>query len=103
MQDRVWREGRMRLAGITRHMSSCISSRERGRRDTRSAKPMLGADRLRAKIELRSDRVLAYLCGAQHAVEKQVEVMGHLLGALARPDVQRLGGTLRLLKRCAFR
>jgi hypothetical protein len=48
---------------------------------------MLGAERPRAKIELRSDRVLADLRGAQHAVEQQVEVMGHLLGALARPDV----------------
>jgi hypothetical protein len=47
--------------------------------------------------------VLADLGGAQHAVEQQVEVVSHLLGALARPDVQGLGGSLCLLQRGALR
>ncbi len=42
--------------------------------------------------------VLADLRGAQHAIEQQVEIVGHLLGALSGPDVQRLRGTLCLLQ-----
>ena len=38
-----------------------------------------------------------------HAVEQLVEVARHLLGALARPDVQRLRRALRLLQRGALR
>jgi hypothetical protein len=40
--------------------------------------------------------------GSQHAVEQLVEVASHLLRALARPDVQRLRGALRLLQRRAL-
>jgi hypothetical protein len=36
--------------------------------------------------------------GAQHPVEQLIEVAGHLLRALARPDVQRLRGALCLLQ-----
>ena len=37
-----------------------------------------------------------------HALEQQVEVARHLLGALAGPDVQRLRRALRLLQRRAL-
>lgn len=41
--------------------------------------------------------------GADDAVEQLVEVGGEFLSGVARPDVQGLGGALRLLQRRAFR
>ncbi len=40
---------------------------------------------------------------ADDAVEQLIEVGRELLSRVARPDVQRLGGTLSLLQRCALR
>ncbi len=79
----------MRLACTIRHRFSCISRGKRGRYENGLGQRMLEAGGSRTTIELRlgGDRVLADLRGAQHAVEQQVEVVGHLLGALTRPDV----------------
>lgn len=79
---------------------ACISDGKRGCCESGMCQRMLGAGGSRTTIDrlLGGDRVLADLRGAQHAVEQQVEVMRHLLGTLTRPDVQRLGRTLRLLK-----
>lgn len=46
---------------------------------------------------------LAKLGRPHDALKQLVEVARHLLGALARPDVQRLRRTLRLLQGGAFR
>jgi hypothetical protein len=62
-----------------------------------------GGRGLRRLEGLRRDGVLADLGRAQHAVEQKVEVVCHLLGALAGPHVKRLGRTLSLLQRGAFR
>ena len=111
----------MRLSGSICHAQSCISRRRAagtggppGRAGRRlgqaSGYPAQATSvgavasgekspgfRQREANELRGNRVLADFRGAQHAVEQQIEVVSHFLSTLSRPDVQRLGGTLRLL------
>ena len=111
----------MRLSGSICHAQSCISRGEAagtgrppgraGKRDGQASgypaqAASIGADisgekspgfTQRGANELRGNRVLADFRGAQHAVEQQIEVVSHFLSTLSRPDVQGLGGTLRLL------
>lgn len=48
---------------------------------------------------LRGIGIFADATGAQNPVQQQVEVRGHLLGAVSWPDVERFCCTLRLLER----
>lgn len=51
---------------------------------------------------LRGLSVFADTAGAENSVQQLVEVRRHLLGAVARPDVQRFRRALRLLERRAL-
>ena len=79
--------GGVHQAGAPGAVARCAAAAQIAPRQSPELEPRARAQSPSPEPELRSDRVLADLRGAQHAIEQQVEVMGHLLGALTRPDV----------------